>query len=358
MKATPSVLSILWLAAATAPVWASPVHIKDPAKRKSLYKALAKGQLTAAAGKWEDSRKAYREAVRIAPEQVEGHHGYQDAMAQLGRRDELVELYRDKLKRQPGNPLAYYLLGRVVGDLAEREKLLKEAARLDPKSAWAQYALGHLYEHQERWDESQKAFEVATGLRPTWAEGHHALGFCLMQQGKDDQADAAYREALSINPRYVDSLVNLGYVALRRKKYGEAIGFCQKALVIDKNNPNAHNNLGKAYYYQGRLREAVKAYKAALGSDGLDKPQVAYLNIGFCYYRMREWAQCAAAYERAVSIDKNFAYGFYCLAQARYRQELYPKAWDAARRAQALGYKVHERFLTMLRAASPEPKKR
>ena len=99
----------------------SPVHIKDPAKRKAFYKALSKGELSGSGGNWKSARQAYREAIKVAPEVVEGHHGYQDAMDRLGQSEACVQQYRGKLKRQPKNPLAYYLLARVLPDVKEKE---------------------------------------------------------------------------------------------------------------------------------------------------------------------------------------------------------------------------------------------
>ena len=56
-------------------------------------------------------------------------------------------------------------------------------------------------------------------------------------------------------------------------------------------------------------------------------------------------------------MNPDFAYGYYCLAQVRYRQERYDDAWKAVHRAQDLGYGVPKGFLEKLRAASPEPEK-
>ncbi|HIJ65676.1 MAG TPA: tetratricopeptide repeat protein [Candidatus Hydrogenedentes bacterium] len=337
----------------------SPVFIKDPEQRKAYYKAIARGELAGAVGKWEQACDAFREATRIAPDVVEGHQAYQDAMEQLGKREELLAQYRSKLERQPDSALVHYLLGRIASDLAEKEKLLLAAVRLDPSLSWAYYALGHLYEHAEKWNQSESAFRKVTELRPNWAEGHNALGFCFLQQGKNDAAEAAFKKALDTNPRYVDALVNLGVIALRGKQYARTVEYSRKALEIDKSNPKALNNLGKAYYYQGLLRDAVEAYKKALESPDVDRPEVVYLNLGFCYYRMQEFDQAAAAYERAVSINPTFGYGYYCLAQAKYRQKAYEDAWKAVRQAEKLGYDVrrHERFLKMLSAELVEPGK-
>jgi len=358
LKTVGRVLSAFLLAALAADVDASPIQlIKDVKKLKAYYKELGKGELAAAVGKWDDSRTAYRRAITIATEPMAAHQGYQDAMERLARDKDVWEQYRDKLRRQPKNARAHYLLARLTADTKEKERLLIEAAKLDPKLYWAHYALGHLYEHQEKWEAGEKAFKRVIELRPLWDEGRHSLGFCYLQQGKNDQAEAVFKKVLARNARFVDSLVNMGVIAMRRKKYDQVIAWSKKALAIDKTNPGAFNNQGKAYYHQGRLREALKSYKAALVSKEVQRPEVIFLNMGFCYYRMRQWAQAAAAYERATSINKDFAYAYYCLAQARFRQETYPAAWKSVHQAQARGYKVHERFLKMLRKAAPEPKK-
>jgi len=333
------------------------VLMQDAEKRKAYYKALSKGELLAAAGKWEEARKSYQEAIAVDPSQVEAHQAYQDAMERLGKADAALQEYRNRARHQPGNAVALYLLARIAPEPAEKLKLLKEAIAVDPKLSWAQYALGHVYENLDQWAESEAAFARAIELRPNWAECHNALGFCYMQQGKDEQAEAAFKKALSLNPRFADALVNMGALALRRKAYDQAIDYSQKALEIDKGNWSAHNNLGKAYYHQGRVREAIKAYQAALECKSVDRPEVVYLNMGFCYYHMRQWAQASAAYEKAISLNTEFAYAYYCLAQVKFRQELYGEAWKAVGRAKELGYGPPAHFIKMLEQAQPAPRK-
>ena len=251
-------------------------------------------------------------------------------------------------------PHALLYLGRSYHALRQHAKavqILSFYLKTMPESEPGHFFIGRAYL-------ALGQFKKAIELRPHWAEAHNALGFMYTQQGKDDLASKSLERALEIKPRLVDALVNLSALALRRKDFEKAIDYGTKALAADKANPGALNNVGKAFFHQGRLREALKVYKIALQSKDVVSPEVVYLNMGFCYYRMREWAQAAAAYERAASINPNFAYAYYCLAQVRYRQEQHKDAWRLVHKAQDMGYKVHERFLKMLRQAQAEPRRK
>lgn len=351
------VLALLVTTAFAAP--RSPIEIKDEAKRKVFYEAMTRAQALAKLGKWEESRKAWRKVISAEPDLAEGHQGYQDLMLREGRvkgdladfRKRLIAQYRGKLKRQPGNPLACYLLGRIVTDLGEKKRLFDRALKLDPRQAWVWYGLGHLYEREGKFKEAEAALERAIKLRPKWAEGRHALGFVYMRQGKDKLATHAFLQALRLDPRYVDSMVNLALIAMRKKNYDEAVRLCRVALRVDRFNAEAWNNLGKAYYAQGRFREAIKAYEQALKSPDVNSPEVHHLNLGFCYYKLRDWKKSGAAFAKAFEINPGFAYAYYCLAQVRLREKKFAEARKLVREAQQKGYKVPDHFLRFLRKA-------
>lgn len=91
-------------------------------------------------------------------------------LADLGRGDEVVEVYRDAVRARPADGDAQARLGRALFHLAGRpaEALgpLQEAVRLDPADASRHSELGVVLAALGRTDEAVKAFEQAARLDP------------------------------------------------------------------------------------------------------------------------------------------------------------------------------------------------
>lgn len=63
--------------------------------------AVMRGNLLADAGRFDEAIAAYREAVKIKPEQLESHQVLTSLLPQLGRADEALDSLREALRRAP-----------------------------------------------------------------------------------------------------------------------------------------------------------------------------------------------------------------------------------------------------------------
>jgi Flp pilus assembly protein TadD len=96
-------------------------------------------------------------------------------LAQLGRADEVVEVYRQAVQARPSDADAQLRLGRALLQL----------------SGHPEQALAPLQE--------------AVRLRPTDASAHSAVGLVLAALGRNDEAVAAFAEAERLEPGHFDS---------------------------------------------------------------------------------------------------------------------------------------------------------
>ncbi|MBM4083842.1 MAG: tetratricopeptide repeat protein [Planctomycetes bacterium] len=328
---------------------ASPGHA---ANEKALEQKKAADKLRAD-GKTEEAIVAYQQVLVLDPEFVEAHHGYQDCMETAGKRKELLDEYRAKVEKNPASALLHYLHGRIVTDLAVKEREFKKALELQPNFFWPHYALGYLYDNQQKPKESLDAFKKAISLAPDSAAAHVGIGFAHMNANKNVEAIAEFEKAIAVDPNALDAYINLCYIHTHRTKdYAKAVEAGKKALKIDPENPWVHNNLGSVYYHQGRYSEAVREFKKAASNPRYDTPEVAQLNLGFAYRRQQKLILAAEAYKKAIALNPNFAYAHNDLAQVYYHQKKYDDAWKHVKIAQELGHAVNPRFLADLKKAS------
>ncbi len=202
------------------------------------------------AGNYKDAIDAYKEAIRINPEQ----DGVYSALAE-----------------------AYYKLGEnefEVGNYKEAIDAYKESIRINPDHADAYCSLG---------------------------AGYYKIGL-------NEEAEKTVKEVLNTNPEHARALSFLGAIFYDANQYDKAINSLKKALSIDPDMDGAYNTLGAIYYSKKHYEKAIEAFKKALNIKP-DKTEYHY-NLGICYSQFDKPGNKHAArkhLEVLYKLDKNKA---------------------------------------------------
>jgi TolB-like protein/cytochrome c-type biogenesis protein CcmH/NrfG len=135
----------------------------------------------------------------------------------------------------------------MVGPIAERAALA--AILIDSEDPWAHLALGCVYLHKRRFDDSLAEFELALRLNPSFslAQGYHglALSYC----GRWEEGDVAARRALRLSPRDPFAAIYCGIAAYAQfvgGNYDEAIRLAREAIRQRGDFVGAHRVLTAA----------------------------------------------------------------------------------------------------------------
>ncbi|MGA8145677.1 MAG: protein kinase [Candidatus Acidiferrales bacterium] len=131
-------------------------------------------------------------AIAIDPQLAEAHVALGQTYALHFDYSRAVPEFREAARLEPDNPLAWDLLSWALGyqqppDALESEKASREAIRLQPSSAAAQYHLGRAFVFQGRYPEAATAFKTARDLG---SADYEALGMAQLElaRGNYDQA--------------------------------------------------------------------------------------------------------------------------------------------------------------------------
>jgi tetratricopeptide (TPR) repeat protein len=198
-----------------------------------LYAFL--GDVCSHQGKWEDKEAAYREAVRLDPDNT---------------------VYR--------NILGYTFLHHEKWE--EAEESYRAAFWLDPDKV--NYNMfGYACYRQGKWKEAEQAYRAAVGRNPDTADHHNALGDACSRQEKWEEAEEAYREAVRLDPDHAGYRNDLGIAYLEQEKWEEAEGAFREAVRLSPDYAPYRNNLGIAYLKQEKLVAAETYFQRAL-TDG------------------------------------------------------------------------------------------
>ena len=185
--------------------------------------------------RFDDATREAKQLLARFPDDVRAHGWLAQALLSLDRDDEAERVVTAGLAIAPAEEWFYRLraLGqRKQGQFKEALASLDEALRLAPDLAQAHHLQSLVLSDMRMRSEARAAAERAVALSPETAAYHSALGTLQLD---DDPAAAEqhYRAALALDPNSAATVNNLG-VALRRQK---------------------------------REREAVLAFKAAVGMD-------------------------------------------------------------------------------------------
>lgn len=98
------------------------------------------------------------------PVRIELHRMYQTISGK--RTDEIRDLYNQMLATEPLNPDLLYLRGRAADDNSEGRSYFKKALGIDPKHAYATYALAYDECAAARWETAKPMLDTCMQLQP------------------------------------------------------------------------------------------------------------------------------------------------------------------------------------------------
>src|SRR5678815_6185349 len=106
----------------------------------------------------------------------------------------------------------------------------------------------------------QPLSDIAAKSKGDVAESSYRNGLDSLWLGNYDSAVGYFENAVNKNPKRADAWVQVGYCKVKQGKNQEAIKAYLQALQLKPEAAEIHNKLGDAYYYAGRLREAIESY--------------------------------------------------------------------------------------------------
>ena len=215
---------------------------------------------------------AYRQAIRLFPQDFEPHANLGTALMALGRLEEAEQAYGQAILVDPNRTELYHNLGGLKlkqGDKQGALEAFQTAIDKGTTDFQSHLTLGRLY-----WQEGQRgqALEVYRqmldlDLQQADSEIYAQIGVYFNETGELDNAVRAYRKALEIDAQNTDARTNLGWLYYTMGQFGAAIA---EYLQVLDHRPNsvAQFSLGLAYLHQGDTEAARRAYAQGMQMFG------------------------------------------------------------------------------------------
>ena len=149
---------------------------------------------------------AFGTAARLSPARTDFLDAYADALRRAGRAPEAEGLVRRRLRDDPDDALAHYLLGLILRDTdptparaAEAEARTRESLRLSPHNPLASTQLGQILLDAGRTNEAVALFEDARARTAPDEKLLLVLARAYGRQGRAGPAAEAARRAQSLH---------------------------------------------------------------------------------------------------------------------------------------------------------------
>ena len=194
---------------------------------------------------------------------------------------------------------------RVAKELDAALAAAGEAAQAQPDSLAIWYQTGWVRLDREEYAEAAAAFDRALQIDSSDADAHQGKILALRRAKELDAALAAAGEAAQAQPDSLAVWYQTGWVRLDREEYAEAAAAFDRALQIDSSDADAHQ--GKILAL--RRAKELDAALAAAGEAAQAQPDslAVWVQTGYVRLDREEYAEAAAAFDRALQIDSSDA---------------------------------------------------
>ena len=235
---------------------------------EKAVKCYEEGRLLHQQKKLSAAERAYRKAIKAAPNFVEAYNNLGNVLVDREQLKQAFGAYRNALKILPTHPMLLNNLGHVLKLQGEAEKAIK----------W---------------------FNKAIAQDSNYADPYVNLGNALRDTDRPKEAIDAYRQAIKINPKLVEAFLNLGILLNNMTRFEEAIPVLEKAIEIDSRNATTWLVFGDALNGAGESRKAINAYQKVLDIDS--GYHSAYARLAGAYRNLQQWDEAIEHYRRAIA---------------------------------------------------------
>lgn len=284
-------------------------HDRGGASLKRAQELHQQGVAHARQERWRQALRAFNEAVRLAPDQPGFNYCKGVALCRFDRFDDAREAFMAELRVMPTHAPALAEIGTCfarTGRTREGIPYLQEGLRLLPNMPLAQYSLGLALLTENRRNEALEALDKAIALDAGQAAAYRTRGLAHVMDGAFDKAVEDLQAAATIDSQNYKAILELGMnfgmadrvvqagrlfelaaesapsVALPQYLYGHflinhrqferGLGYIDRALALDPLQAEHHVARGFGFLGQGRVEEAVDAYRRAGELDPASAP--------------------------------------------------------------------------------------
>ena len=166
-----------------------------------------------------------------------------------------------------------------------------------------------------RWFDWAEVIEIL----PASPDPYYQMGRILEYRGLYRDALPPLLKAISLDGNHLAALSSATLTSLRLGQIERAEALARRAIEIDPGDASPRVHLGDALRVQGRYREAIEAFHAAVERNRAEAAKI-YSNIGLCHLELGEHDEAVRWVRRSYRADPGLPTTVYNLGFVLYRQ--------------------------------------
>ncbi len=174
--------------------------------------------------------------------------------------------------------------------------------------------LSYCYSKINDFELADKYADMAILLNDESAYSYYRKGNIMVSVERYDVAAEAFKKGIELAPDDVDYYQSLSYCYSKTEELELSLEYANRALMLDKNNSYSYFRKAWALQEFSKYNEAIETYKKCIEYD--DTYVDAYANISFCYSKMRDFKKSILYANKAIMVNKDYAYSHYRKAWA------------------------------------------
>jgi cytochrome c-type biogenesis protein CcmH/NrfG len=233
--------------------------------------ALSRGIDLYTNGDYDRAVKDFRRAIALSPSSENAKKSY-DFMARAylldGNTDAAIKAYKEAIRVFPNEDTLRVSLGDIYykeGLLTEAEAEYTAAIKLNPDSPESRYGLGQVYFDSKRYEEAEAQFKKVVSLSPSSTIGYYGLGQTYRKTGDYNDAITQLEKATTLDRSFYNGLLELGYTYADMGDVDNANGMVE---YLSDQGSSLWSNLS-AYIYETTSPEFLAAYSTNGFNDSL-----------------------------------------------------------------------------------------
>jgi tetratricopeptide (TPR) repeat protein len=238
---------------------------------------------------------------------------------------------------EPNQPDANHNMGRLLiesGDLEEALHFLKTA--LEANFSEAQYWFSNIDAlfRLNRFSEAAELLEIAKD-KGCKGPSFDDLGEKLNSPAVKKEIEIkTIRGIIKDKPDFETAYLGLGNALKEQGKLEEAVEAYKKALAVKPDYADAYYNIGVTVQEQGKLEEAIEAYNKVLAIQ--PDYDDAYYNMGNVLKKQGKLEEAIEAYTKELTTNPDYAVAYYNIGIVRDDQGKLEEAIEAYTKALAI----------------------
>ena len=262
---------------------------------------------------------------------------------------------------EPNQPDANHNMGRLLiesGDLEEALHFLKTA--LEANFSEAQYWFSNIDAlfRLNRFSEAAELLEIAKD-KGCKGPAFDDLGEKLNSPAVKKEIEIkTIRGIIKDKPDFETAYLGLGNALKEQGKLEEAVEAYKKALAVKPDYADAYYNIGVTVQEQGKLEEAIEAYNKVLAIQ--PDYDDAYYNMGNVLKKQGKLEEAIEAYNKELTINPDYAVAYYNIGIVRDDQGKLEEAIEAYTKALAIKPDYADAYLNaseLLKTYAPKSQK-